>query len=207
MYSELAKTGSTTPHPDPLPEGEGDELAAPSIMIAPWPQADLARQDPVIEARFQRFQEVLRAIRDIRGRQNVPPRKQIDFAVRCDSAAAKLLEPMEPYFVSMATARPTGWGPEVAPPKLSANVALAGMEVFVDLADLIDVGAEVERKEQDMVRLEGLIATKRKKLENASFVQRAPAAVVQGERAALKDLEDQHAAARAVVERLKATPA
>ena len=53
---------------------------------------------------------------------------------------------MEPYFVSMAAARPTGWGPEVAPPKLSANVALAGMEVFVDLADLIDVGAEVERK-------------------------------------------------------------
>ncbi len=81
---------------------------------------------------------------------------------------------MEPYFVSMAAARPTGWGPEVAAPKLSANVALAGMEVFVDLADLIDVGAEVERKKQEIVRLEGLIAAKRKKLENANFVERAP---------------------------------
>ena len=91
---------------------------------------------------------------------------------------------METYFVSMTAARPTGWGPEVAAPKLSANVALAGMEVFVDLADLIDVGAEVERKKQEMVRLEGLIAAKRKKLENANFVERAPAAVVQGERAA-----------------------
>ena len=116
-------------------------------MIAPWPQADVARQNAEIEARFARFQEVLRAVRDIRNRQNVPPRKQIDFAVRCDAATAELLKPMEPYFVSMAAARPTGWGPEVAAPKLSANVALAGMEVFVDLADLIDVGAEVERNE------------------------------------------------------------
>lgn len=178
-------------------------MAAESIMIAPWPQADAARQNAEIEARFARFQEVLRTVRDIRGRQNVPQRKQIDFAVRCDKATAELLRPMEPYFVSMAAARPTGWGPAVAAPKLSANVALAGMEVFVDLADLIDVGAEVQRKEQEIVRLEGLIAAKRKKLENASFVERAPAAVVQGERAALKDLEDQHAAATAVVERMK----
>ena len=182
-------------------------MPAESIMIAPWPQPDLARQDAVIEARFQWFQEVLRAIRDIRGRQNVPPRKQIDFAVRCDAATAELLRPMGPYFVSMASARPTAWGPDVAAPKLSANAALTGMEVFVDLADLIDVGAEVERKKQELVRLDGLITAKRKKLENAAFVQRAPAAVVQGERAALKDLEDQYAAARAVVERLKGTSA
>ena len=69
--------------------------------------------------------------------------------------------------------------------------------------DLIDVGAEVERKEKEELRFEGFIAAKRKKLENASFVERAPAAVVEGERSALKDLEDQLAAARAVIERLK----
>ena len=184
-------------------EGGLQSSAAASIMIAPWPQADLTRQDPQIEARFARFQEVLRAVRDIRGRQNVPPRKQIDFAVRCDADTAELLQPMEPYFISMTAARPTAWGPQVAAPKLSANVALTGMEVFVDLADLIDVDAEVERKKQEVVRLEGLISAKRKKLDNANFVQRAPAAVVEGERAALKDLEDQCAAAAAVIERLK----
>ncbi len=174
-------------------------------MIAPWPQADLARQNVDIESCFAQFQEVLRAVRDIRGRQKVPARKQIDFALRCGAATADLLRPMEPYFASMAAARATGWGPEVVPPKLSANVALAGMEVFVDLADLIDVGAEVERTKQEMVRLEGFIAAKRKKLENANFVQRAPAAVVEGERAALKELEDQLVAAAAVIERLKGT--
>ena len=163
----------------PSPSGRGD--AAESIMIAPWPQADLARQNAEIEARFARFQEVLRAVRDIRGRQKVPSQKQLDFAVRCDTLTADLLRPMEPYFLSMAAARPTGWGSDVVAPELSANVSLTGMEIFVDLADLIDKGAEIKRNEEEKVRLVPLIAAKRKKLENASFVERAPAAVVQGE--------------------------
>jgi valyl-tRNA synthetase len=190
------------------PERGTDKLtqAAESIMIAPWPDADVKRQDKEIEARFARFQDVLGAIREICNRQNVQGKK-VSFSVRCDTATADLLRPMEPYFEKMAGARATGWGPDISPPELSANTALKGMEVFVDLADLIDVGAEVERKRQEAVRLEGLIAAKQKKLENENFVQRAPAAVVQGERAALKDLEDQLAAARAVIERLKNTSA
>ncbi len=56
----------------------------------------------------------LRAVREIRGRQNVPPKKEIGFSVRCDAATAELLRPMEPYFLSMAGAGPTGWGPDVA---------------------------------------------------------------------------------------------
>jgi valyl-tRNA synthetase len=179
--------------------------AARSIMIAPWPECDAARQDAQIEARFGRFQEVLHAVRDIRGRQNVPPRKEIEFAVRCDAATADLLRPMEPYFQAMAAARPIGWGPEVAAPALSANVALPGLEVFVDLAGLIDTAAEIQRTEREMARLEGLIAAKRKKLENKNFVERAPAAVVQAERDGLRDLEAQHAAAAAVLQRLAAT--
>ncbi len=181
--------------------------ASESIMIAPWPQSASARQNPEIEARFARFQEVLRAIRDIRSRQNVLPKTQINFSVRCDAATADLLKPMEPYFISMAGARATEIGPQTNPPEVSANVSLSGMEVFVDLADLIDVAAEIERKQQEIVRLDGLIAVKRKKLENQSFIDRAPAAVVEGERAALKELEDQRAAAVAVVERMKNTVA
>jgi valyl-tRNA synthetase len=177
--------------------------AARSIMIAPWPECDAARQDAEIEARFARFQEVLRAVRDIRGRQNVPPRKPIEFLVRCDAATAELLRPMEPYFQAMAAARPIGWGPDIAAPALAANVALPGLEVFVDLAGLIDVAAEIRRQEQEMARLDGLIALKRKKLENKNFVDRAPAAVVQAERDSLADLESQYAAAEAMLNRLR----
>ncbi len=189
---------------DFAPERGIDEVlpAAESIMLAPWPECNPMRQDPEIEAQFARFQEVLRAVRDIRARQGVAPKVPLKFSVRCDVQVAELLSPMGPYFVSMANAEATAMGPEVASPALSANVVLPGMEIYVDLADLIDVPAEIARKKQEVEKLTGFIASKEKKLTNASFVERAPADVVQKERDSLKDLQDQLAAAREVLERL-----
>ena len=176
--------------------------ATESIMLAPWPEADPARRDAQIEARFARFQEVLRAIRDIRSRQNVPPRKKIHFAVRCDRDTAALLRPMGPYFESMAAAQASAFGPDVAAPPVSAHVSVPGLEVYVDLADLIDVGAERDRKEKEKADLESRIAAQKKKLGNASFVQRAPAAVVEKERERLKELEERLATTKTALERL-----
>ncbi len=187
------------------PERGIDEptAAAESVMLAAWPECDPMRQDAEIEAQFARFQEVLRAVRDIRARQGVAPKTPLAFSVRCDAAVADLLGPMEPYFSPMANAKVTAIGPDVTAPALSANVSLSGMEVFVDLADLIDKPAEIARKEQEEKKVVDFIAAKEKKLGNASFVERAPADVVQKERDSLKDLQDQLAAIREVLERLK----
>ena len=176
--------------------------AAESVMVAAWPQSDLARQDANIEAQFARFQEVLRAVREIRSRQNVAPRTTIDFSVRADAATAELLRPMEAYFESMAAAKATGWGPDVEPPSLSANVTLPNIEVFVDLAELIDVEAEIAKQQKELEKLDSLIESKKKKLTNQNFVGRAPQAVVEKERQGLKKLEDQRAATAEVHRRM-----
>jgi valyl-tRNA synthetase len=188
------------------PERGIDEptVAAESVMIAAWPEADDVRQNPEIEAQFARFQEILRAVRDIRARQGVAPKTPLAFSVRCDAEVADLLRPMEPYFTSMANANAAAFGPDVTPPTLSAHVTLAGMDVYVDLTHLIDVPAEIARKQQEVEKLTGFIAAKEKKLTNESFVQRAPADVVQKERDSLKDLQDQLTAAREALDNLKA---
>ena len=175
------------------------QTPAESVMIAPWPECDDARRAPQIEEQFARFQEVLRAVREIRSRQNVPPKREITFSVRCEPAVAALLEQMNEYFPLMALARPVGYGPDVQAPPVSAQATMAGMEVYVDLADLIDVEAELARKKDELAKLEGMVAAKQKKLSNESFVQRAPADVVQKERDGLKELEDRRDAAAAVI--------
>jgi valyl-tRNA synthetase len=179
------------------------EPAAESIMIAAWPEADASRRDERIEAQFALFQDVLRAVREIRSRQNVPSKTRIDFTTRCDADKAELLAAMEHYFEPMAGARPTGWGPDVEPPALSANVVLPGVEVFVDLAELIDVNAEIAKNEQEARKLDGFITGKKKKLENENFTSRAPAAVVEKEREGLAELEEKLAATKAALEALK----
>jgi len=171
-------------------------------MIAPWPEVEAARQDPRIEDRFARFQAALGALREIRSRQNIPPKESIEFSVRCDNGTADLLRPMEPYFHSMAGAKSVGWGSAVEPPATSAHVTRAGMEVFVDLKDFIDEDAERARLTKERQRIEGMIQGKEKKLDNVNFVQRAPAEVVQRERDGLAQLKEQLAAVRSALEKL-----
>jgi valyl-tRNA synthetase len=176
--------------------------AADSIMIAPWPQADLERQDAQIEARFAHFQEVLKALRDIRSRQNIPPKTPVSFSVRSDPATAQLLQPLAPYFQSMAGARATGWGPQVVPPATAASTVAGAAEVFVDLAGLIDVAAETARQTKELARISGAIAAKERQLANENFVSRAPAEVIDKERAALDQLKELHATTAAALEKL-----
>jgi len=179
------------------------EAAAESIMIAPWPEADLARQDATIEARFARFQEVLRGVREIRSRQNIQPKTKVDFVVRCDGETAKLLRPMEPYFGALAGADARAMGPDVTPPSPAASFSLPGLEVFVDLAGVIDVKAELSKYEKERHRLGGLIDAKEKKLANEKFLSGAPAEVVQKERDALAKLHEQLQSVQTFIEQLQ----
>lgn len=170
--------------------------AAESAMIAAWPgdanqdQLDAFRNTG-IEDQFARFQDVLRAVREVRNRQNIPPRKQLEFVVRTEPAVAKLLQPMTAYFESMAAATLRAAGPDAAAPATSAAATAPGMEIFVDLAGLIDMDAELAKKRKEKDNLTKLIAGKRGKLSNENFVSRAPADVVQKERDDLADLQKQ----------------
>jgi valyl-tRNA synthetase len=156
--------------------------AAGSVMIARWPEPETARQDDQIEAQFTEFQAVLKTIREIRSRQNIPPRERIEFSVRCDETTAAMLVPMVPYFASMAFARATGWGPSVKPPALAASVMLAGKEIHVDVSRFMDFDAEIARLEKELANLQNRLKGIDAKLGNENFTNRAPADVVHQQR-------------------------
>ena len=165
--------------------------ATESVMMATWPKVDASRQDTQIEQQFSEFQAVLGALREIRSRQGIAPRQEIEFCVQCEDKTAKLLSPMESYLASMAKAHSTGWGPSIQPPATGAQIRVSSMEVYVDLKDLIDVDAEIARNEKQQQKLQGQIKGKEKKLANGNFVDRAPADVVQRERDSLVQLREQ----------------
>jgi valyl-tRNA synthetase len=179
------------------------QAAAESVMIASWPEPDTRRQSAEIEARFARFQEVLKALRDVRSRQNIPPKKAIMFSVRCDEATAQVSQPMDAYFASMAGAKATGWGPNVKPPPASISTVVGSSEIYVDMAGHIDVEAEKARQTKELARLAGAITAKERQLANENFVARAPASVIEKERAALAHLRQLHASAQAALAELQ----
>ena len=80
---------------------------------------------------------------------------------------------------------------------------MAGLEIYVDLKDFIDVKAELAKNEQQEQKLLGLIKGKEAKLNNESFVSRAPANVVQTEREGLAQYQQQLDSVRAALAALR----
>jgi valyl-tRNA synthetase len=184
--------------------GLPEPVTAPaSVMVAAWPEVDEAHQDPDIEAQFATFQAVLGAVREIRSRQTIPAKTPVEFFVQADAKTCSRLEPMQPYFRSLANAHAADWGPDIEPPATRAGISLQGIAVYVDLTGLIDVEAEVRRNEQQQKKLLGLIQGKEKKLANDGFVQRAPAEIVQRERDSLVQLKEQLTSVQAMLQELR----
>jgi valyl-tRNA synthetase len=182
-------------------------LASESVCIAPWPVADTSRQDTTIEQQFADFQAVLGAVREVRQSQNIALKEELTFTVRCDDATATLLRPMQPYFTQMARATSSEWGPNAAVPTVAASRTLAGqrgpIEVHVDVSRFIDVAAERKRLEKERDNVAKQISGIEGKLANKSFVDKAPAEVVDQQRAKLADLHSQITSIEAAIGKLE----
>jgi len=175
--------------------------AAKSAIIAAWPQPVKAHQSAQIEAQFGYFQDVLKALREYRMRNTLPPAEMMTVEIQCNDSFRTLLEPMVPYFQVMAKASVQFVEGEAT--SLSTVVHVSdGLCVRVLLSD-VERAREIARKQQELTKLESLIASKRRKLENVEFLKKAPPQVVEKERESLRQLEDQRAAAMAVVAQLQ----
>jgi valyl-tRNA synthetase len=189
--------------PDRRLPWDGGQLAE-AVMVAGWPEPPAAWIDDRTERQFGSFLAVVGAIREIRSRQNVPPRTRVQAAVRCPQDTADLLLPMRGAIESMAVAEVTGLGPDAAGAAGAAAATAAGCDIFVDLAGLIDVGAEIARLAKEVEKTVGFIAAKRTKLADEKFSAKAPPAVVQKEREALAELESKLSKTEATLAALKA---
>jgi valyl-tRNA synthetase len=181
-----------------------DAMAVPeSIMVAAWPRPPAEWIDDRTENQFGSFLAVVAAIREIRARQNVPPRTRVQAAIKAPREQAALLQPLRAALESMAVADVTALGPDAAGAPAAASATAAGCEIFVDLAGLIDVDAEIAKLAKENEKTEGFIRAKRAKLADEKFAARAPEAVVAKERAQLAELEEKLARGRAVLAELQ----
>ncbi|MFM8735331.1 MAG: class I tRNA ligase family protein [Pirellulales bacterium] len=186
-----------------MPWDTGAAPLPPAVMQARWPTPPATWIDERTETRFGTFLAVVAAIREIRARQTGPPTTRVSAAIRCPDTLAALLEPMRPAIESMAAADLAAVGPTAIAPASAASASAAGCDVFVDLAEFVDVPAEIARLEKENVKTEGFIRAKQAKLADATFTARAPEAVVAKERAHLADLEAKLAKGLAALDELR----
>ena len=107
------------------------ETIPTSIMVAAWPRPPEGWQDATTEKQFQAFLEIVGAIREIRSRQNVPPRKSVDVTVCTSSQKQELLTPMKSA-IEAGWCRVAGLAADVQP---TCHEILQQMDIFIDLAN------------------------------------------------------------------------
>jgi valyl-tRNA synthetase len=162
---------------------------AESIMVAPYPEADaewLAASGGAAE--MERVIDVVRAIRNLRADLNVPPKARPTVEIFPQKEAAAVLAPSADVIRHLA-----GLGEVTFPAARSTNAvtAVAGdFEILLVVAGLIDPAAESERLDREIKKIEKEAERIRSKLDNPSFVERAPEDVVQGERAKQLELSE-----------------
>jgi valyl-tRNA synthetase len=165
--------------------------AADSVVIASWPQFPPQWRDTAMEARMGHMQELVRAVREVRNRYNVEPKKNLDIAVRCPPAIAEDFAVLAPFIRSLAGVSSLECGPDTAKPRQSATHVTPDFEVYTSLAGLIDVDAEKKRLDKQRDETLKRLQAARAKLGNSSFVERAPPDVVQQQRDLVADLQGQ----------------
>ncbi|PPE69823.1 valine--tRNA ligase [Caldimonas thermodepolymerans] len=157
-----------------------------SIMLAPYPKAQLERVDPKADAWMERLKALVGACRNLRGEMNLSPATRVPLYVIGGADFVSEAAPVLQALAKLSEVKVFHDEAEFAAATRLAPVSVQG-QTRLALHVEIDVAAERERLAKEIKRLETEIAKAQAKLGNESFVARAPANVVEQERARLSD--------------------
>jgi valyl-tRNA synthetase len=147
-----------------------------SIMIQPYPQPDPSKINAAAESFVAQAKETINALRGLRSEMGLSPAQRVAGVAAGDATS---LGAIRPYAVALA--RLSDFKVVDDLPAADAPVAIVA-DARLMLEVEIDVASERDRIGKEVSRIEAEIAKAQAKLGNASFVERAPAAVVQQER-------------------------
>ncbi|MGB0892838.1 MAG: valine--tRNA ligase [Parashewanella sp.] len=169
----------------PLAKAEGD-----SIMLAAFPEFDETQVDEQAMADLEWVKQVIVAVRNIRAELNIAPSKPLNALLKNVSEQDKArLRDNQAFFTTLAKLESMTVlaADEKAP--MSTTALVGEMELLIPMAGLVDVAAEMARIDKQLEKLVKEVNRIQGKLSNEGFVAKAPAVVIEKERAKLADLE------------------
>ncbi len=161
---------------------EGD-----TIMLASYPEYTGALDFSAEETEFERIMTAVRAIRARRAEMNVPPSKKS--AVHFDTPFEDTFRAGVVYIQRLASATKVTVGGDFDT-EGAVNIVTADAQIYLPMNELVDLDAEKERLTKELEKAQKDLAFFEKKLNNPGFVNNAPAAVVEKDRASAEKIKD-----------------
>ncbi|MBR5730881.1 MAG: class I tRNA ligase family protein, partial [Firmicutes bacterium] len=167
-----------------------DEDSPRFLMTASWPVPsgeDCADAVRLMEASMS----AIRAIRNIRAEAEAAPSKKLHAVIIAEGDDAALAEAGASYIKALGGLQTlTVTADRAVLPEDTKSAAVPGMEIYVPMDELVDYAKEKEKLTREAAKLEAEIARAKGKLANQGFVSKAPANVIEAERAKLAEAAD-----------------
>ncbi|QNQ82474.1 valine--tRNA ligase [Lactobacillus sp. PV037] len=175
-----------------------------SIMVADYPTTHKEFENTAANEEMNFLIEVIKAVRNIRMEVNAPMSSEIDILIQLDDENNQhILSDNAEYVENFLHPKTLKVDTAVEAPTLAKTAVIPGAQIFVPLTELVNVDDEIAKMEKEEKRLEGEVTRAEKKLANKGFVDHAPAAVVDKEKAKKADYESQLAGVRQRIQELK----
>jgi valyl-tRNA synthetase len=176
-----------------------------SIMTAEWPDPDPARSDPQARESMQTLISLITKLRNIRSEMNIPNQSRLTLYLgAANEAARSLISENSEHIKRLARVEQITVLDVLPRLDSAATDIVSGIEVGVPLEGLIDVAKERERVSKEIARKVDEASGLKSRLDNPSFVERAPADVVEQSRARFEELMTEIEKLRNTVELLGA---
>ena len=155
-----------------------------SIMISSYPQTDPALDFPEDEASMDRIIGLIKAVRNRRAEMNVPPSKKTTLYI-VSAYNDTFNSGVSHFFTRLASASEVIYTGEFTGDN-AVSIVTGSATAYIPLAEMIDTEKELARLTKELENTEKEIDRLTKKLSNGGFTSKAPAAVVEGEKAKLE---------------------
>ena len=166
-----------------LPQADGKSGRDAMLIRAEWPVYDPTMNYAKSVKRINATMAVTKAVRNIRAEADAVPGKKLNLIIKTDRLADEISTVEERVRKLANVVDIDIKGSDYEMPSDVMTAVIDGAEIAVKLDELVDKTAEIERLTREKKRLEGEVMRVEKKLANQGFVSKAPAAVVEEERA------------------------
>ncbi|WP_203649801.1 valine--tRNA ligase [Secundilactobacillus yichangensis] len=176
-----------------------------SLVTAKYPVVHDEFDNAQAESQMANLIELIKAVRNIRAEANAPMSSEIDVLIKTDNQElAHVFETNRDYIDRFVHPKELTIGADVKAPKLAMTGIITDAEVYVPLAELVDLDEEAARLNKEIKKFEAEVDRAKKKLSNERFVANAPDDVVEGERQKQADNESKLKATQDRLAALKA---
>ena len=175
-----------------------------SIMVAKYPEVHAEFENEPARHDMAFLIELIKAVRNIRMEVNAPLSSSIDIMIQLEDAKnERILTDNEDYVKNFLHPKELTISTQIAAPKLAKTAVISGAQIFVPLADLVNIADEIKRMTKEEKDLQAEVERSTKKLNNQGFVAHAPEAVVNKEKAKKADYESQLQSVQERIQELK----